>query len=84
MVKWILPLLMAATATAQTVVTSDGDYIDVPADKDVVFIAKGLPKQCAVICTSKVMHPEPEPQEVKCGDGGLVISPSVCDPGDDN
>lgn len=82
--RLLLIALLSATATAQTVVTTDGDYIEVPADKDVVFIAKGLPKQCAVICTSTVTHPEPEPQVVECGDGGLVISPSVCTPKDDD
>jgi hypothetical protein len=83
-VRALLILLMSQVALAQTVITNDGDYIEVPPGKDVVFIKAGLPKQCAVICTSPVMHPEIEPQVVECEDGVLVISPSVCTPKDED
>ncbi len=80
----LLMLLMSQAALAQTLITSEGDYIQVPDGKQVVFIKAGLPEQCAVICTSPVMHPVIEPQAVECEDGVLVISPAVCTRKDDD
>ena len=79
----LLALLIAAPAMSQSVIMDDGDWVDVPDGKQVVFIPKDLPQQCHVVCKAEVMYPQVPPTEIidieYCDqDGGLVVSPSVC------
>ena len=64
-------------------ITSNGDWIEVPPGKRAVFIKDTLPTEhCAVICTAPVMEPvvqvTVDPDVVYCGEDVLVISPAVC------
>ena len=81
--RLLILLLISQMAMSQTLITQDGDYIEVPEGKRAVFINKEMPlEHCAVICTSPVEEPVVEPTEPDCCPAGeLCFSPSVsCDP----
>ena len=83
MLAAILGISASATALSQTLITSDGGYIEVPPGKRAVFIKKEMPvEHCVVICTAPVMEPvvaaDVYDSVVYCDEDVLVVSPSVC------
>ena len=81
--RLLILLLISQMAMSQTLITQDGDYIEVPEGKRAVFIKKEMPlEHCGVICTSPVEEPTPKDTDVVYCDEeqGLVVSPSYCVP----
>ena len=78
---FLIPLLFAMPLYASEYYDDEGNHVEVPEDKQVVFIPKDLPQQCHVVCEAEVVYPGVETQETPEGDccpiGDLCVSPSV-------
>ena len=85
-----LPLILAMTllvssAWAGDVIINEHGYTEGNEYQRAVFVSVFLPED--MVCSQPVQfvrpasqpEPEPEPEVVTCGDGGLVISPAVCE-----
>ena len=50
--------MMSIPAMSQTLITSSGDWIEVPPGKRAVFIKETMPvEHCVVVCTAPVIEP---------------------------